>query len=165
MTLVPGVTVTLDTNLLPADELVAKGVRLGINFSIASVTERELGRDDPRVEVQNLVRTNETAVWDESEWDRAVFADESSRDRLEAILHIISNGSFPQRRDALSEPQRRQLRDAMILEAHVRDGRSIFVTNDHKGFIRHGRRERLESALGTRILSRVEFESLLSSAA
>jgi hypothetical protein len=29
----------------------------------------------------------------------------------------------------------------MILEAHVREGRDIFITNDKKGFINNGRRE------------------------
>lgn len=165
MTLTAGVTVTLDTNVLPADDLFARGIPLGVNFAVVSVTEREIGRGDPRVEIEYLDRTPETTVWDESEWGTAVFAEEESPDRLEMILRIISNGSFPRSRDKLSEPQRRQLRDAMILEAHVREGRSIFVTNDSKGFIRHGKRERLESALGTRILTRVEFESLLSQTA
>ena len=49
-----------------------------------------------------------------------------------------------------------QLSDARILEAHVRDGRDVFVTDDEKDFIHDGRRERLEAELRTRILTRVE---------
>jgi hypothetical protein len=45
----------------------------------------------------------------------------------------------------------------MILCAHVRQGRDIFVTNDRKGFIDHGRRESLQAAFETRIMTEAEF--------
>lgn len=45
----------------------------------------------------------------------------------------------------------------MILDTHARERREIFVTDDKRGFIEHGRREQLESILKTRILTRDEF--------
>ena len=103
----------------------------------------------------------ESVVWGESRWGGAVWGSSESSDRLEAILRIISNGSFPRKggRADLSRVQRRQLRDAMILEAHVRSGRDIFITNDETGFVNHGRREILETQCGTRIMTAKEFGS------
>ena len=45
----------------------------------------------------------------------------------------------------------------MILEAHAREEREIFVTNDRTGFIDDGRREKLQNLLKARILTREEF--------
>ncbi|MEO7862990.1 MAG: hypothetical protein ABIU05_21635 [Nitrospirales bacterium] len=45
----------------------------------------------------------------------------------------------------------------MTLEAHVRDGRDVFVTNDKKAFINNGGRDALQSFLKTRILAKEEF--------
>jgi hypothetical protein len=61
-----------------------------------------------------------------------VLAGDDSPPRLEAILAIVSAGSFPKpgQRVSLTHGERRQLRDAMILEAHAREGRDVFVTND-----------------------------------
>ncbi len=70
---------------------------------------------------------------------------------------VLSSGSFPRSPANLSHGQRRQFRDALILEAHIREGRNIFVTNDERGFIRDGRREKLEALFPVRILTRAEF--------
>jgi hypothetical protein len=77
----------------------------------------------------------------------------------EKALQIISNGSFPpaEQRGALSDGQHRQLRDALILCTHVRDGRDIFVTNDKRAFIAGGRKEKLEAAFATIIMTRDDF--------
>ncbi|MDX1440021.1 MAG: hypothetical protein R3284_08975, partial [Rubricoccaceae bacterium] len=91
------------------------------------------------------------------------WADESSSDRLESILSIVSNDSFPEKRCSLTQGQLHQLRDAMILEAHVAAGREFFVTGDLKAFISGSRRRALEELLHTRILSPDEFRSELSS--
>ena len=61
--------------------------------------------------------------------------------------------------------ERRQLRDAVIFEAYIREARDIFVTKDHKAFIRDGRREKLEATLKTQIMLLEEFKSLLQKAA
>jgi len=129
----------------------------GWDVVIASVTERELGHGDTRLQVSGLGKVLEVAVWDESEWGNSVFG--GADNYLEAIIQIISNGSFPKsgNRGQLTDGQRRQLRDAMILEAHAREGRQIFVTNDRRGFIDDGRRAKLQSLLKTRILTREEL--------
>jgi hypothetical protein len=81
---------------------------------------------------------------------------------FERLLRIVSNGSFParERRSTLSPGERRQLRDAMILSTHIREGRDIFVTNDAKGFIQGGRRELLETEFGIRVMTTLEFFNL-----
>ena len=48
----------------------------------------------------------------------------------------------------------------MILQAHARDHRHVLVTNDSKAFVKHGRREKLETLCGTRIRTRAEFLEL-----
>lgn len=64
---------------------------------------------------------------------------------------------FPRSRDNLSKGRRRQLRDALILGAHIREGRDIFVTNDERAFIRDGRREKLHALFGVHILTHMQF--------
>jgi len=121
----------------------------------------------------------ETAVWNEARWGEAVWGQpvyetlvlgesrlgmsalgsDESPSCFEEILRIISNGSFPKagQRDDLSAGERRQLRDAMILEAHSRDGRDVLVSDDARAYIHDGRRERLEQLCDTRIMTVVEF--------
>jgi hypothetical protein len=103
----------------------------------------------------------ETAVWGESVWDGAVWGGPSEGNCLEKALVIIGDGSFPppNRRDTLTDGERRQLRDAMIFCAHVRAQRQIFVTDDSRGFVRGGRRQQLERNFGTRIMTCNEFIS------
>lgn len=148
---------TIDTNILPADDFTELAKSRRWEIKIVSVTEREMGHGDRRLQVSGLGKVLERAVWDESEWDDCVFG--VGDDFLENIIQIISNGSFPKAgcRGQLSDGQSRQLRDAMILEAHAREEREIFVTNDRTGFIDDGRREKLQNLLKTRILTREEF--------
>lgn len=155
--------VTLDTNLLPAEELLEAARGRGFQFARVTVTDREVERTQFQVHLVGLGTVAETAVWGESRWGEAVWASEDSA--LEEILQIISNGGFPRSRDSLSAGQRRQLRDAMILEAHVREGRDIFVSNDCRAFIRGSRREQLEARFKTKIMVRVEFDSLVQQTA
>ena len=170
--------VTVDTNLLDSSglRLLSTAVKgLPIELAIVTVSERESRRSF--AEFHLLL---EGGVWDESEWGRAVWGDPLretwvlgegrldhvvlgsglTADLLDSLLDVIAGGSFPKRghRDHPTAGQRRQLRDAMILEAHARNRRDIFVTNDVKGFIRGDRREDLERLCrSTRILTADEF--------
>ena len=154
-------TVTFDSTAKPGDSVVLKAVGAGWHVAFASVSMREARGADFEVALRAHDRVPEAGVWDESSWNEARFADEPSSERLEKILAIISNGSFPRKRSELNEGQLHQLRDAMILEAHSAAARTVFVTADMKGFIKHGRREELQALLATRILSPAEFESEL----
>lgn len=149
--------ITIDTNLLPADDFIEIAKVRGYEVGIGSVTERELGSSNSPLNVPELGRVLELGIVGESRVGSCVVG--SGSDYLEIILQTISNRSFPKsgNRGRLTDGQRRQLRDAMILEAHAREGRDIFVTNDKKGFIDDGRREKLQSLLKTRILTREEF--------
>jgi hypothetical protein len=83
-------------------------------------------------------------------------------DVFETALAIISDGSFPKRgqRSEMTKGEQHQLRDAMTFEAHVRHRRHVFVTADAKGFVKDGRREKLEHLGRTRILTPDEFREL-----
>jgi hypothetical protein len=169
--------VTVDTNIDPADRTqMGDACREGgvdAELVHTSVTDRERNAPVTRQVVY------ETGVYDESRYDLALFAadsvgetlvlDESplgvgvlggddSQSRMDEILRILSHGSFPPvgKRENLSAGARRQLRDAMILEAHCREGRDVFVTNDGD-FIEHGRRDALEALCETRIMTVAEF--------
>lgn len=150
-------TITLDTNVLPADDLIELARSMGWDVVVVSVTERELGYGDRRLQVAGLGKVLELGIIGESEVGNCVVG--GGDDYMESIIQIISNGSFPKSgsRGQLSNGQRRQLRDAMILDAHAREGRSVFVTNDMRGFIDGGRREMLQALLKTKILSGKEF--------
>ena len=118
-----------------------------------------MGSGDTRLSVPGLRRVMETAVFGESPFGISVLGSEEDGEYFESVLQIISNGSFPKpgHRDHLTDGQKRQLRDAIIVCAHTRDKREIFVSDDRKAFIDDGRRKALEALLKTRILSRKEF--------
>lgn len=148
--------VTLDTNILPADDLIASVLPGLFEFAIVSVTDREIGGSATQVNISNIP---ETMVWNESRFDEAVWGDSESDSCLEFCLKIISGGSFPLlgKRDKLTRGARRQFRDAIIFCSHVREHRDIFVTNDISGFIKGDRRIQLEKAFHTLIMTRDEF--------
>ena len=151
------VTVTFDTNVVDRPELIEAALGAGCGIAVTSTTARELERSDISVTEFELVL--ETNVFDESRFGEAVLGSEEDAGRLEFILHTISNGSFPApgNRSGLSEGEEHQLRDAMVLAAHVREGRDIFVTIDVTGFVRHGRRETFEGRFSTWIMTAEEF--------
>ena len=151
------IKVTLDTDVLPADDLLQAARGLDCEFAVVSVTEREVEGTRFTAHVGPFGSVHETAVFGEARFGSAVLGSQQSGEMLGEILRIISTGSFPQSRTNLSEGQLHQLRDALILEAHIREQRDIFITGDARAFIRHGKRVELRAAFGVRIFSRVEF--------
>ena len=151
------IKVTLDTDVLPADDLFEAARGLDCEFAVVSVTEREVEDTHFAAHVGPLSSVHETAVFGEARFGSAVFGSQQSDETLGEILRIISTGSFPQSRANLSKGQLHQLRDALILEAHIRKQRDIFITGDARAFLRHSKREELRAAFGVRILRRVEF--------
>jgi hypothetical protein len=175
--------VTIDTNVYDRDTRARLDKAInGLEVDVAPTTVTLRERPETRGDESSSEAVYETGVWDESIWDEAVYAatpiyetavlDESRLDRavlggeesgptLEAILRIIGSGSFPKagEREKLTDGQRHQLRDAMILEAHTREGRDVLVSNDVKAFGRAGdeRRTKLERLCKTRILTVDEF--------
>lgn len=151
--------VTLDTNVIPADSLIAAAKGLGFEFCVTTVTDRELLTYSKK---SGLPAIYETAVWGESFWGDAVWGSDDSI--LEDLLATIADGSFPPlgQRENLTAGQARQLRDAMILEAHFREKRDIFVTMDKKAFLgpsgdSEKRRQVLEREFKARIMTPDEF--------
>lgn len=180
------VKITFDTNVLPIEDLDSLVKDKLVELSVVSVTSRELEKHSLAVELKKLNEITETAVWDESRWgqakwgpviyetaivgesrlDESLVGSDKEVDVFEKLLEIISSGSFPKpgKRGNLSSGERRQLRDAMILTAHIRDGRDIFVTEDVKGFIGRNNeiKEKIESLFKTRIMRKQEFLAYLS---
>ncbi len=161
------VKVTLDTNVLNAQvrQKIEKAIEgLPIQLAHTSVTARE--QEDAYAPPPGQ-RILETAVWDESRWDQSVWGGDDDAAFFEKLLTTISHGAFPRpsSRKNLTHGQRNQLRDAMILATHVRDGRDIFVTNEKRAFI--GRKEdalrqELERLCKTRIMTAEKFCSYCS---
>ena len=151
------IKVTLDTNVLPADDLVEAARELDCDFAVVTVTEREVEGTPFEVHLRPFAVIPESAVYGEARYGAAIYASEISGEALQTLLDILSNGSFPRSRANLSKGERGQLRDALILEAHIRDGRNIFVTNDERAFIRDGRREKIEASFPARIMTQGEF--------
>ena len=152
---------TLDTNVLGQTVVhrIEKAVEgLPIELGHVSVTAREQ-RDAYKPPLGQ--RIPETGVWGESMWDQSIYGGEREEDLFEKLLKIISNGSFPRvgNRDGLSHGQQNQLRDVMILVAHVRSGRDIFVTNETRAFGEKDSslRQSLESLCTTRIMNVKDF--------
>jgi hypothetical protein len=175
--------VTLDTSAVNQEELaLISCAGRDVEIEHTTVTDREQEGTSfaasPAAVMETLVwgespwgqsvwgdrRTPETLVLDESRLGGAVLGSDDAPALLEAILDIINgNRRFPPpgERGTLTKKQRGRFRDAMILEAHTRERRDVFITNDRKDFIRDGRREKLEALCSTRILTVEEFcESL-----
>ena len=150
---------TLDTSAVEPD-VVAHAAVLGYEIQVVTVTAREVEGTSFEVPLVHTRRVLELGHFGESRYGEAVYAGPNTRDVIKAILEIISNGSFPTNRASLTDGQKRQLRDAMILEAHVRSGADLFVTVDARAYVRHGRRDMLEKRLGVRILLAREFLDL-----
>ncbi|MFA6271583.1 MAG: hypothetical protein WC693_00550 [Patescibacteria group bacterium] len=152
--------ITIDTNVLPLSEIDEKLLNQYFEVAYTSVTEREVNGTSFEKEIIKLKKIFESGIWGESTWGNAVFAGEENK--LNDIIQIISSSSFPIERENLTAIQKKQLRDAMILEAHFREKRNIFVTNDNKAFINYEKREKLEKLLHTKIMTKREFINLLN---
>jgi hypothetical protein len=168
---------TVDTNLVYGDRLArirAASEGLGVDIKPTTVTHREHTRAHLAFPTEPI---DESGVYDESRYDTgviyeplvvgesllgfAVLAGDDEPPLFEAILDVIGSGSFPPlgQRDDLSPGQRRQLRDAMILLAHTRDRRDVFVTEDRKGFVGPSgeKRRTLEGRCATKIMTVDEY--------
>jgi hypothetical protein len=149
-------TVTLDTNVADRrdGDVIDAAQRRGLEVTVVPMTDREMRLSNYRPGVD--ARISDAFVLAYCQLGTMALA---SSEILEQILHIIGNGSFPKPdcRHDLTNGQRRQFRDALILAAHGRKRRDIFVSDDRKAFVRHGRRERLEHLLRTRIMTSSEF--------
>jgi hypothetical protein len=149
--------VTIDTNVFPINDIVNICKRHGFEYTVVSVTNRELENTDFEEELKSVPKLKEVGVWGESKWGECVWGGDEISDKLDKTIDIISNKSMPKKRDNLTDGQKRILRDAMIFEAHIRNDGNIFITNDKKAFINDGRRKKLEKEFGTIILTKEEF--------
>ncbi len=143
----------------PTIQAIADEAGVLIEIAATTVSEREKG-----VPSRTAVRLQEVFVIGESAFGVGVLGSEQSASMYDAILGIISNNSFPtpDERELLPKGYQRQVRDAMVLEAHGRAGRDIFITGDATGFIGWGRRERLEALCSTKIMTLEEFRDWCS---
>ena len=158
-------TVTVDTNILGDDiknQILKKAQGLPFEIASTSVSDREIEGTSLSPMGESIP---ETGVWGESRWGRALWAGADTSELLETLLMIVGNGSFPARasRGNLSAGQRRQMRDVMILHAHIRESRDIFVTNDRRAFVgKNGiLRQKLESLYPIHIMTAGEFLCIL----
>ena len=149
--------VTLDTGAV--DERVKNhAALLGYEVQVVTVTAREVEGTSFGVSVGEIrLVVSEVAHFGESRYGQAVFGRPDMKRDVETALNIIASGSFPKDRAALTEPQKHQLRDAMILEAHVRSGAGLFVTSDKRAYVSHGKREAFQRELGVQVLLVPEF--------
>ncbi len=161
------IQVSLDTNVLDpvtVEKNMEAANGLTIEFANVTVSEHEL----EGTSLQPLPNPIfETAVWDESRWNQTVGGVEGESDLFEKLLNMVSNSSFPRSsiRISLTNGQRRQMRDVMILVAHTRERRDILVTNDKKAFSGKGGvlRKKLEMICSTCIMNADEFCSFCNS--
>jgi hypothetical protein len=151
-------TMTLDTNTLGRivfSRIEGAIIGLPIELGHISVTAREQ-RDAYSPLPGECIP--ESAICGESICGNCVV---DSGVLFEKLLKIIGHGSFPieGKRENFSHGQRNQLRDAMILTAHVRSGRDIFVTNEKRAFVGKdgSRRQELEYICTTKIMNIYEF--------
>src|SRR5262249_11990696 len=122
----PLLKITLDTNSVRLDEVGAAvhKIRGGGDSAITTTLPPENRPPHhpslPETHILFLVW-----VMGASPMGVTALAQEADRDLFEATLAAITNGSFPKpgSRSALTQGERRQLRDAIIFCTHVREGR------------------------------------------
>lgn len=149
--------VTVDTNIFPIADIENLALKAGYMLEVISVTNRELEATDLSETAGKLTETLETLHFGEGAWGRAVWGSITDAEHFEAILHIISSGGYPKDRENVTPKQKNQRRDALILQAHIRSGKTIFISNDERGFVKHGKREKLETMFDVTIFTRLEF--------
>jgi hypothetical protein len=154
--------ITLDTNTLPLERAMVAATRIGADVVVTTVTAREVHGTKLEPELSTLKLLPETWVLGESPLGTAVLGSDEDAACYEQALRIVSNGAFPRpgARGALSDGQRRQLRDAMIFCAHVREKRDILVSDDTTAFGEESsaQRQRIEALGKTRVMTLPEFE-------
>ena len=160
-------TVTLDTGTLSLVDALAALDGLEVDVAVTTVTAREVEGTPWAVKIKQLKRVPETAVWGESRWGEARWGSDADGDRHERLLALLSGGGFPKpgQRDNLTDGQKHLQRDVMILAAHARESRDIFVSNDTKAIGRAGERlrERLRQDFGIRAMTSDEFADFCAS--
>ena len=111
--------VTLDTGVLPAEDLVHASQRFNCEFVVVTVTTRELAGTPYEVHLVPYSAIPETAVWSESRWDHATSV--ALRTRIPACCCQIK------KRDAtLSEKQRKnRLRTLIVDSPSIENERSF----------------------------------------
>ena len=149
--------VTIDTNIFPISDIADLVSKAGYSIEVVSVSNRELEGTDLSAEANELPEIPETFHFGEGSFGRMMFGSIQDADDFEKILHIITSGSHPKDRRNLTPKQLNHRRDALILQSHIRAGRRIFVSNDERGFVKHCRRELLESLFSIKIYKRTEF--------
>ncbi|CAI8936373.1 hypothetical protein [Pseudomonas chlororaphis] len=149
--------VTVDTNIFPIADIKDLVTRAGYSLEVISVTNRELEGTDLSEAAGELTETLETFHFGEGSWGRMVWGSVTDAEDFEKILQVISSGGYPKDRENVTQKQINQRRDALILQAHIRSSKKIFVSNDERGFVKHGRRETLEAMFGVTIFTRLEF--------
>ena len=154
-------TVTFDTNVFPAKDLIRRARAVGYKLATVSVTHREAANTSFVAQITELDSVAESFTWGETAWGQGRWSGKNDAVHLEKALQIISNGSFPPvgKRKNLSKGETNTLRDALIFTAHVRKQRAIFVTEDRKAFVKYNRRDTLEREFGTKILTIAEFQN------
>lgn len=159
------IRVTADTDVIVEHkrgriDLAKLSLLHSLDIAAVSVSEREL-----RYKIEKIINLrvlSETTVWNETPWGMGKWGAHSDDEIFEKILSIISNGGFPKsgHRSCLSKGQTHMVRDAMILAAHIREKRDIFLSNDRRAFVGKGnddKRCNLEKVFGIRVMTLKEF--------
>ena len=154
-------TVTLDTSVLPADDLRAALEPKGFDFAAVVVTRHEVDGTSFEASLEQLTTLPDKVPYGSGAYGAGLYGGPSQGACLETLLAVISNGSFPlpTAPRTLTEGEEHQLRDATIFCCHVHFSRQIFVTRDERSFIRDGRRETLQAAFRTRVMTVTEFKA------
>lgn len=171
---------TIDTTSVDDADLRDAADAAGAELAVFAVTRREVAgtRFAEHVRVISVLPEQSMFVdglfvdgfWSERFWvsgPKVAYRQRSGLevvgDPFEEVLAVISSGSFPRpgMRIGLAEGQQHQFRDAMILSLHTQHRRDVFVSADRRAYFKHGKREALESMLGTRIRDPAEAIKLL----
>ena len=158
--------ITVDTNIFNQNDYGRLLDAIGeqdIAIQKITVTDRELqSRANGEDEDLGSAAFPEVFILNESMLNGAVLGDIASEELFEDILRITTSGNFPKKgkRSELSDNERRRLRDAMIIEAHVRSEADVLVTNDKKSIGKTNGstlRTALQDLCGTNFMTLQEF--------
>jgi len=155
------VKVTFDANMFPCDDLIELCDRMEWEVCRATTTDREFRDTSFSSDIETTTSANELCILNLSSVNASRLGNDELSERLKDILRILSDGSYPINGQATSDGEKRQFHDALTFEAHLANNGDIFVTNDKKAFINHGKRERLQDKFETVIMTGEEFREYI----
>ena len=150
-------SITLDSSVIDDERILTLCKANDWDLARVSITDRETENTGFHVLLEPLNKISAIFICGESKLGDDILGSKHQADVFDTILDIISTKAFPKDHSNLSKGEKMQRRNAMILQAHIRERRDVFITIDKKAFIKGELRAKLEDKFNVKIMTVCEF--------